>query len=294
MNYNKHINGFVTHIGGIPLSEALVSVIIPTYNRQLELSELLESLYRQTYPHMQIIVVNDCGDSVDSVRQLYPELHIEVVNMETNLKHVHARNRGLQEAKGSYIMLCDDDDLLLPTHLERMLREIENCDMVYPDVEIFDYKVEEGVRIPTKRFVFAYDDDLAGMRRFSTFFSSGCLFRRKIYDEMGPFDTEMYHYWDWDFYLRTALRYKVKRAPVASALYAFSNQGETNMSGQLDNMRPYLDKLSDKHQLGYLPTKNFFLLLEEPEVKSRRAETELLWDGQPIRSRLAPFGKAHE
>jgi glycosyltransferase involved in cell wall biosynthesis len=268
------------------LSPALVSVIIPTYNRHLELCELLECLSWQTYKHMQLIIVNDCGASVDFVRDLYPELHIQVITMETNLKHVHARNRGLEEAKGDFIMLCDDDDLLLPPHVERMLLAIEDCDMVYPDVEIFDYVIENGVRIPTSRFVFAYDDEPAAMRRFSTFFSSGCLFRRKIYDELGPFDTEMYHYWDWDFYLRASQSYRVRRAAVASALYAFANQGGTNMSGQLDNMRPYLDKLSDKHQLGTLPTKNFFLLLEEPEVKSREAATELLWNGEPFPSRL--------
>ncbi|MBP1995667.1 glycosyltransferase family 2 protein [Paenibacillus eucommiae] len=269
------------------MNQPLVSVIIPTYNRPLELCELLESLWQQTYTQMQIIVVNDCGTPVDFIGGLYPELDIQVVNMEANLKHVYARNRGLQEARGSYIMLCDDDDLLLPTHLERMLAAIEHCDMVYTDVEIFDYEVRDGVRIPTSRFVFAYDDDLAGMRKFSTFFSSGCLFKRRIYDELGPFDTEMFHYWDWDFYLRAVQSYSVKRVPVASALYAFSSQADTNMSGQLDQMRPYLDKLSDKHQLGTLPTKNFFLLLDEPEVKSRQADTELLWDGEPFRSRLA-------
>jgi glycosyltransferase involved in cell wall biosynthesis len=268
------------------LSPALVSVIIPTYNRQLELCELLECLSRQTYPHMQIIVVNDCGPSVDFIQNLYPELQIQVITMETNQKHVYARNRGLQKAKGEFIMLCDDDDLLLPTHLERMLQAIQGWDMVYPDVEIFDYIIENGARVPTSRFVFAYNDDPAGMRRFSTFFSSGCLFRRKIYDELGPFDTAMYHYWDWDFYLRASESYRVKRAPIASALYAFANQGRTNMSGQLDDMRTYLDKLSDKHQLGTLPTKNFFLLLEEPEVQSRKAATELLWDGKILASRL--------
>ncbi|KZE81935.1 hypothetical protein AV654_09685 [Paenibacillus elgii] len=83
-----------------------------------------------------------------------------------------------------------------------------------------------------------------------------------------------------------AEQYRVKRVPAASALYAFADSGN-NMSGNLEDMRPYLDKLSAKHGLGELPTKNFFLLLEEPEVKARRAETELLWNGEPIISRWA-------
>ncbi|MBP1157587.1 MULTISPECIES: glycosyltransferase [unclassified Paenibacillus] len=267
--------------------QPLISVIIPTYNRTDFLCELIESLWRQTYRHLQIIIVNDCGESVDFVKDLYPELDITVVNMESNQKHVHARNKGLGFVSGEYIMLCDDDDLLLPGHVERMLRELEDSDMVYSDVEIFDYELEAGVRRATKRFVFAYEYNLAAMRRFSTFFSSGCVYRRALHERLGLFDVKMHHYWDWDFFLRTAEQYRVKRVPVASALYAFAQSGSSNMSGDLEDMRPFLDKLAAKHGLGELPTKNFFLLLEEPEVKAREAQTELLWDGEPIVSRLA-------
>jgi glycosyltransferase involved in cell wall biosynthesis len=262
----------------------LVSVIIPTYNRPDYVSELIESLWRQTYRNLQIIVVNDAGQPVDFLRTLYPELDLTVVNMEGNTKHVHARNRGLELVRGDYIMLCDDDDLLLPTHVERMLQEIADCDLVYSDVEIFDYVVEEQTRRATKRFVFAYEHDVAAMRRFSTFVSSGCLYRKAMHEQLGLFDAQLYHYWDWDFFLRAVEHFRVKRVPVASALYAFSEQGG-NMSGQHEDMRPYLDKLSAKHGLGELPTKNFLVLLEEPEVQSRKAETEVLWDGQPIVSR---------
>lgn len=267
--------------------QPLVSVIIPTYNRPDFLCELVESLWRQTYRHLQIIIVNDCGESVDFVTELYPELDITVVDMESNQKHVHARNKGLGFVRGEYIMLCDDDDLLLPGHVERMLKELEDSDMVYSDVEIFDYELAAGVRRATKRFVFAYEYNLAEMRRFSTFFSSGCVYRRTLHERLGLFDVEMHHYWDWDFFLRTAEHYRVKRVPVASALYAFAQSGSSNMSGDLEDMRPFLDKLSAKHGLGELPTKNFFLLLEEPEVKARESQTELLWDGEPIMSRRA-------
>ncbi|TDF97159.1 glycosyltransferase family 2 protein [Paenibacillus piri] len=264
----------------------LVSVIIPTYNRLGYVSELIESLWRQTYRRLQIIVVNDAGEPVDALTELYPELNITVVEMERNRKHVHARNRGLQYVQGDCILLCDDDDLLVPTHIERMLHELADADLVYSDVEIFDFILQNNTRQATNRFVFAYEHDVAAMRKFSTFVSSGCLYRRELHDHLGPFDTEMYHYWDWDFFLRSVEHFRVKRVPVASALYAFSQQGG-NMSGQHEDMRPYLDKLSAKHRLGELPTKNFFVLLEEPEVSSRKAATEIVWDGEPVVSRLA-------
>jgi glycosyltransferase involved in cell wall biosynthesis len=269
----------------IPLSHPLLSIVIPTYNRAAALCELLESIYQQEITDLEVIIVNDFGENMSFVQDLYPELAITVIEMESNQKHVKARNRGLEAARGEYIMLCDDDDLLVKGHIARMLKEISDADLVYSDVEIFDYELRDGSRHPTKRFVFAYEHDLAAMRKFSTFVASGCMYRHSVQDDLGPFDHEMYHYWDWDFFLRAAEVFRIKRIPVASALYAFSNVGD-NMSGDLEDMRPYLDKLSVKHGLGQLPTKNFFLLLEEPEVASRKAESELVWDGKPIVSRL--------
>jgi glycosyltransferase involved in cell wall biosynthesis len=270
----------------LSLRHPLLSIVIPTYNRALALSELLESIFQQNITDLEVIIVNDFGEDISFVQSLYPELAITVIEMESNQKHVKARNRGLEAARGQFIMLCDDDDLLVKGHIKRMLEEIEDSDLIYSDVEIFHYELKEGNRHPTERFVFAYEHDVAAMRKFSTFVSSGCLFRRSILDVLGPFDHEMYHYWDWDFFLKAAALFRVKRVPVASALYAFSNTGD-NMSSNLEDMRPYLDKLSAKHDLGHLPTKNFFLLLGEPEVVSRKAKTEMVWDGEPIVSRLS-------
>jgi glycosyltransferase involved in cell wall biosynthesis len=268
------------------LSHPLLSIVIPTYNRALALSELLESIFQQNITNLEVIIVNDFGEDISFVQSLYPELAITVIEMESNQKHVKARNRGLEAARGEFIMLCDDDDLLVKGHIKRMLEEISDADLIYSDVEIFHYEIKDGSRHATERFVFAYEHDVAAMRKFSTFVSSGCLFRRSILEDLGQFDHELFHYWDWDFFLKAAALFRVKRIPVASALYAFSNAGD-NMSSNLEDMRPYLDKLSAKHGLGQLPTKNFFLLLEEPEVVSRKAETEIVWDGKPIVSRLS-------
>lgn len=266
--------------------EPLVSVVIPTYNRLHGLAELLESLVRQTFTDFEVIVVNDCGESVKSVIAMYPELSVRLIDLPDNRKHVHARNEGVKQAAGELILLCDDDDLLLPSHLARMVRELEGYDLVYSDVEIFDYRLEGRTRIPTSRRLFAYRYDPEAMRKFSTFVPSGILYRKSIHETLGPFDPDVYHYWDWDFYLRAAAEFRVKRVPAATVLYAFSQQGG-NMSSDLDGMRHYLDKLSVKHNLGALPTKNFFLLLEEPDVRSRQADSEREWDGLPIISRYA-------
>ncbi|MFX3625041.1 MAG: glycosyltransferase family 2 protein [Ectobacillus sp.] len=255
-----------------------VSVIIPTYNRKQYLMELLTSLSMQTYQDFEVVIVNDAGERVEDVAALFPDLDISIIHQPVNQKHVVARNTGVVHAAGEFIMFCDDDDLLVPAHMERMLAEIEGYDFVYSDVEIVTYEVENGLRVPKDRFVFAYEYDEQEMRKFSTFVPSGSLYRKHIHDTIGPLDAEMKHYWDWDFFLRASAAFRVKRMPACGVLYSFSEGGQ-HQSNQFDSMRVHLDKLCAKHNLGVLPTKNFFLLLEEPEVKKRRAPSEVLWDG---------------
>ena len=262
----------------------LISVVIPTYNRLGPLCELVESLFRQTYKNIEVIVVNDNGEKVDFIKDLYPELKIRILDMSSNVKHVAARNAGVSAAAGTYIMLCDDDDLVVPTHISTMLNAISEFDMVYSDAEIVEFITEGRTRVPVRRSLFAYEYDLEAMRSFSTFVPSGCLYLKGIHNKIGMFDENVYHYWDWDFFLRVSENFRIKRVPVAGTLYAFASGGD-NLSDGLSNMEPYLDQLSEKHGLGKLPTKNFFLLLEEPKVKERRSDSTIIWDGQPVVSR---------
>ncbi len=266
-----------------------VSIITPTYNRPNTLAELLEALSRQTYPDFEVIIVNDAGISVQEVVALYPELKATVIDLPNNSYHVVARNAALPHVQGRYIMPIDDDDLIISDHIECMVQAIEreHADLVYADVEIFDYRVEQGTRIPTKRLLFAYEHDFELICKFNTYVASGSIYRRELHEILGTFDVEIRNYWDWDWILRVMKKgSKVHKVARASTLYAFASSGGDNQSGKQDVMRMYLDRLCVKHDLGHLPTKNFFLMLEEEEIRSRRAASQLCWDGQPFISRV--------
>ncbi|ASS87374.1 glycosyltransferase [Geobacillus lituanicus] len=263
-----------------------VSVVIPTYNRPYPLAELLESLSRQTYKPFEVIIVNDGGVPVHDVVVLYPELDIRLIDRRDNEGHVAARNEGVKAARGECIMLCDDDDLVLPCHLERMVTALEHADFAYADAEIVQYRTENDRRIPSARFLFAYEYDLEAMRTFSTYVPSGSVYRKALHDNIGDFDPSVHHYWDWDFFLRAAAACRIMRVAAATVLYAFSPDGDNVSRHMNDKRRQYLRRLCEKHGLGDLPMKNFWLLLDEPEVAKRRAKSEVLWDGKPVVSRF--------
>ncbi|MGM7723547.1 glycosyltransferase family 2 protein [Metabacillus sp. Hm71] len=263
-----------------------ISIVIVTYNRLIELAELLESISNQTVPPHEIIIVNDAGTSIVPLVELYQELPIKAIELEDNVKHVHARNIGVRNVTGDIIMLCDDDDYFTERHIEQVQKELEEADFVYADAEIVSFELKGATRYPLARRPFAYKYDLEEMRKFSTYIPSGSAYKKELHDQIGLFDPEVHNYWDWDFFLRAAQVCRVKRMPIASVIYAFSETG-TNQSADLnDKRKQFLRKLCDKHQLGDLPIKNFFVLLEEPEMKQREAKTKIVWNGQPLRSRL--------
>ncbi|WP_226669124.1 glycosyltransferase family 2 protein [Metabacillus litoralis] len=264
-----------------------ISIVIATYNRLVELGELLEAISRQTVLPYEVIIVNDGGDRVDRLVDLYKELPIKTIELTENVKHVQARNIGVQQVTGDIVMLCDDDDLLSATHLEQAQHYLDEADFIYFDAEIVSFETKSKTRYPLTRRTFAYEYDLQGMKKFSTYIPSGSAYKRELHDKIGLFDQEVHNYWDWDFILRAAKVCKIKRVPTASVIYAFSEDGNNQSAILNDKRKSYLDILCEKHHLGDLPTKNFFVLLEEPYMKLREAETKIVWDGEPFQSRLA-------
>ncbi len=112
-----------------PGESGLVSVVIPTYNRERLIGPAIESVLRQSYAHIEIIVVDD--GSTDRTRQVV-EAYGQPVRYvhQANGGAASARNRGLREARGEFIALLDSDDEWFPWKLEAQVRVLDR----YPAV----------------------------------------------------------------------------------------------------------------------------------------------------------------
>jgi glycosyltransferase involved in cell wall biosynthesis len=104
----------------------VISVIIPCYNAAAWLPATIESAVGQTWPHVEIIVVDD-GSSDDSVAiaRRYSSRNVRVETIP-NSGAAAARNHGLALARGDYLQFLDADDLLGPDKLERQLGRLES------------------------------------------------------------------------------------------------------------------------------------------------------------------------
>lgn len=128
------------------------SVVVPVYNVETYLEQCLESLMAQNYQDYEVICVND--GSTDNSREIlaqweerFPQM--KVIDRENGGLSA-ARNTGLKEAKGDYVVFVDSDDWVEPTMLSRLVDEANGEDMVCfacrrTDNEKFDVlEIEQG------------------------------------------------------------------------------------------------------------------------------------------------------
>lgn len=120
------------HTNNLPL----VSVVMTTYNGSGFIHQQMESVLAQSYPNIEVIVVDDCStdntiEIVNSFREKHPGIKIYV--NETNLGYIKNFEKGCRLATGSYIALCDQDDYWLPEKITKMQAAIGDCPVIYCD-----------------------------------------------------------------------------------------------------------------------------------------------------------------
>ena len=104
----------------------LVSLIIPIYNVEKYLPQCFESVYAQTYPNVEVILVNDgsTDNSLDICKRYANRLEWKLINQD-NQGLSAARNSGIDKATGDYIMFLDSDDWLEHDMIEKMVNAAE-------------------------------------------------------------------------------------------------------------------------------------------------------------------------
>ena len=196
----------------------LISVIIPTYQHADTLPNCLDSVLAQSYGHLEIVVVDD--GSTDDTQDVLRDYQAKVVKviLQENQGSNPARNRGLREARGEFVIFCDADVIMKPKMLERMFKVLRD----HPEVSYaysaftFGWKLFRGVLFSEK------------LLKERNFIHTTSLVRRL---DFPGFDPNIKRLQDWDVWLTMLERRKIGRL-IPDALFHVQIDKESRIGSQ--------------------------------------------------------------
>jgi len=227
----------------------MVSVIIPTYNRNNTLKRAIRSVLNQTFQDFEIVVIDDAStESPEKLITAFNDARIRYFCHESNRGANVARNTGINASSGKYIAFLDSDDEWLPEKLECQIKSFENLPVNvgahYSGLTVVSSK---GV-VLDRRIPSASGDIL------STLFTRNCIgplssviVRRSALDHSGLFDEQLPASQDWDLYIRIAhhFHFGFTRKPLVS--YHISSDSITkNMKSKALARHMILKKYEDR------------------------------------------------
>jgi len=183
----------------------LVSILVPTHNRKWLLPRTLDSLIKQSYDNIEIVLINDAGEDVQEVVDKFNDSRIRYFQNEKNIGLAGSRNVALRHSTGDFICLLDDDDIYLNYAIEFRMYMIKKlkADIVYTR-SLLDHweKTKDGYKSIQKNLYWdsPFDKDLILIQNIAP--CSNPLFSRKIWEKANYwFDEKMTTTEDHDFWI---------------------------------------------------------------------------------------------
>lgn len=222
----------------------MISVVIPTYNREKTIKKAVDSVLSQTYKDIELIVVDDCSnDKTGEIISKINDVRLRYIRLEKNSGANYARNIGIFEANGEYIAFQDSDDVWRKEKLERELEYlVENdCDVVFCSM-LQHHNDRKDIRFP--RINDSDKKNLARRVLFGNIMSTQTILAKKELIKKEKFDNSLERFQDWDLAIRLLNKYNVEFLDkVLVDVYV----GEDSISKSSTKAVKSLSKIIDKY-----------------------------------------------
>ena len=206
------------------VDHALVSIVLPTYNRAHVLAHAMRSVLSQTYDNIELIIVDDNSqDDTAKVVRSFDDARIRYVRNEENLKLPRGLNKGFSLAKGGFLTWTSDDNMYASNAIEKMVAQLRRgtCDFVYADYYHFS-ELDEKTGEPLDVRHIKLPPVLRPEKGNAV---GACfLYTRAAYEAVGLYDPELFLVEDYDYFIRIQKRFRAEH--IAEPLYYFRRHDE--------------------------------------------------------------------
>lgn len=222
----------------------LITALITTHNRPHLLPRAIESVTRQTYPNIQLVVVDD-GSKEDAgiiVKQFSDVLPVKFHRNNVSKGACASRNTGISLADGVFIAGLDDDDEWMPTRLEKLYNAYAD-EYSFSTSDIFQVYTKRTL-VWKKKSVITLHDLL-----FSNQVGNQGLIKKERLEEVGGFDETLVAAQDYDLWIRLCERYGNVinvREPLQKVYLQHSGNQITRPENQLKGYLQFYNKHASK------------------------------------------------
>lgn len=182
--------------------DKLVSIIVPAYNSEATIIETIQSVINQTYPHVEIIIVND--GSTDNTLEIVTDFIASFANVRLYSKKNQGlpatRNYGFERSLGHYLVFLDSDDLLDKTYVAECVKRFEensNLSLVYSQTMFFE-RINELYELP---------DFTLEVMLTQNCITATAMIKSSAFSEVGMYDENIKFGEDWELWIRLLSKY---------------------------------------------------------------------------------------
>jgi hypothetical protein len=221
----------------------VVSIITPIYNYGVMFEKTLNSIFESTYKNLEIIIV--CDGATDNyvlskLKTLENHPNIKVIYQE-NLGPSSARNNGIKNSTGEFILPLDSDDMIYPEYIQSCLNTIKinkNISPVYCDTHHIGQMqgIEQRPEWSLERL------------RQGPFIVNCSMFRREAFDICEGYDTDLFGWEDYDLWIRMGLNGFTGKRISKPLFYYFHHEKDGTVSTEANkNQQELYNKIINKN-----------------------------------------------
>ncbi len=235
----------------------MVSVIVPTFNREKTILRAINSILKQTYKDIEIIIVDDCSnDNTENIIKSLDNDRVIYIKHKKNMGACAARNTGIKVAKGDYIAFLDSDDEWLSEKVEKQINFLlqNNADIVF--CSFISFHNNKKVLIPDRKINtnFLFKKLLNG-----NFITTGAVLGKTECFNKIKFDLRLPRLQDWDLMINMSQKFNIQHLPEGLIINCIQEDSITKDDKKgLEAIKIIYSKLADSDYMNKDLRANFY------------------------------------